>query len=275
MNKTQRELYILLTKERITIKQASRRLNKSLTWLYRVRKQLVTLGYLSSVYDLRHNDKIGGGTMGGTPRVSSAQNYRLHGEIFTIRLIGGLTFGQNLNLVKYIDSNKYIIYKSSIVIYGLKSFWGDLEGALYEASKYWTGVFMRLSNETGINLLDGSVASIHLSRSHLSKCNDPLAIDTQRANEKLIVRALDGKVRLLVDNSYNLQELEGVDKRSNIEDIRAISAYMGDIVEGAHYKPSEAKEWIEGLKEISEYHARQLREIKHTIAYIVSHKAGK
>lgn len=275
MNSTEQKLYTLLTKEHLTIKQAARRINKSETWLYRVRKSLIRKGYLSSKYDLRGSDTLGGGGMGGTPFFSSAQNYRIHGEIFTIRLMGALTFGGNLNLVKYIDSNKYIVYNKSIVIYGLKSFYGSLDSALFEASKYWTGILLRLSSQIGINLLDSNLCSISLSRSHISKCNDPLAIETQRSNKKLTVRAHDGKIRLLVDNSYNLQELEAVDKRTNIEDIKAISSFMADILEGNHFKPSESKQWIEALKEISEHHAHQLREIKQTIAYIVSHNRRK
>lgn len=283
------QLLSLITEEGLNIKQASKRLNKGTSWLYRVRKSLIKKGYLKHKYDILGTIPKEGGYWGGPPgRVykdiwkkntsvscGDVTTFRLHAEMFTIRLFGTLTFGQKEGDIQYIGSNKYIVYKHSIVIYGLKSFVGSLDDILYQSSKYWTAVFLKLSSNFGIDLLDASTCSISLNRSHISKTGDPLAKNLNKDSLQLKVYSEEGKLRLIVDNSYNLNEIEAIDKGTNIQDIHSVERYFADLLEKNHYRPSESREWIEGLKEISEYHAKQLREIKQSIAYIVSHIAKK
>jgi hypothetical protein len=100
-----------------------------------------------------------------------------------------------------------------------------------------------------IVILKPGFSNINLVNCHIAQVGNELAKEVNK--EQIKVYTLDdGKLWLVIDNSFNLHELETLHPKTALPDMRDIVApYFNDMRQNPHYLPSSTKAYIDGLKE--------------------------
>lgn len=112
-----------------------------------------------------------------------------------------------------IDNNTIFLYEKELVIYSNKDFWGfSVDNCFEQSSFYWNNFVRTIENDLNIILIKPRKCNIKDFGCHIAKTNDPLAKEVILNDTNLKVYAPDGKLRLIVDNSFNLNEFEAVHK---------------------------------------------------------------
>jgi hypothetical protein len=173
--------------------------------------------------------------------------FRLHGQRFYIEILDTTeAFLKKINkigkAIEYIDGN-YVTYNEKYVqILGKKDFWAEtpLE-AEEESLEYWTRFILRLEQKLKVILLKNGYENIRYSKSgEFAETNNELARDYNNRKDKLMVRGTkDNKVWLVIDNSFNLNEIETTHSKFSMDDAIKVADHFNDIRDFPVLKPSE------------------------------------
>lgn len=264
LSKEQREVLALLTDEFLTVKQVVIARQTTRQAVHKIIKKLRQKGYLT-----------GGLTKGLTksrplkaPRVVKAGMIRLHGQHFRLGLIRKSEKFERLRLqanLRWIDGNTVELNNDCIEVYASSDvdagsdvgFFGeDVTRATALSMQYWTRFFYRLESELGVIIMKpraGNISLVH--QGHYAEVGSALAKDYEEKQVKLRVYAGDdGKLRFLIDNSFNLHELESVRGSSSKPDMERVKTVFNEIADGA-LLPSEIaglmREQAVNVREIS------------------------
>jgi len=248
----QKQVLNLLTEEFESISGVSARLKISKNRVYKIAQNLKKKGLLIR---LKSGGYIKGGVTKGVTSVScgkfetsvscgTSHKIRLHGLRFRVKIIdsGGQVF--NNDFVDFGDYSVYF-YPSSVVLMVKKSFFGFSPlDALGDASDYLDFCLCRLENKFNLVLKKSGVNNIVNSSGHYSEIKNGVAYRMKK--HKFQVRDKGGKVWLIIDNSFNLHELETIGKTA-FDDSEVLKPFLNDLrdfpdipLRSQHYKITES-----------------------------------
>lgn len=229
----------------------------------------------------------------GSQNTKSSDKIRGHGFQFVLKIPSLPRWDKRREYLikKDIDFKDILINSQSIIVKGFKVWLSPKSIVVYFPSykSYFTNtslesrnyavydflqVIRSLEHLLNISLSYGRNYMFRISRNHYSLIKNELAKQYDREGNKLEVRD-QGGLWLLIDNSFNLHELEAVHPRTAIVDANIVQNYFNDMKTRPSYLPSEAKMLLDGfVTNIKEYnknielHLETLRDIKKTMRAI-------
>lgn len=244
LTKTEREVLKLYTDEYLTPKQISYRRHTTDKAVYKILKKLEKKG----IFDigLEKVEKRGGSFQ---PFI----NYRIHSEQYKIRILwSDHKYKKALEKCNKltIDGNTIKLWDKIIEIYSNTSFIArTLEQAIFKSIQYWDHFINRLEHELKIILKKPRSQNIKLVKAHYSETNNELAKDIDNRGDRYlkVYTKEDGKLWLLIDNSFNLHEIEAVHSKTGKQDIEKVRDLFNDVRYNEFYLPSNTKTLIDNL----------------------------
>ena len=232
LSETQKEILNLLYKNVKVVNIAKQR-GTSRNSVYKVINKLKSKGLI--IHDVKRGYRTSHFGLGSyEPTNKKSEIYRLHNQRFTIQILDKTTSYKNTlkKTNKTIrDNNTIQLYDNNIVIYANKDFWGMTVDQCFEKSSvYWDRFIRVLENDYNIILIKPRKCVIKDFGCHIAKTDDPLAKEVILNNEKMQVYAPDGKLRLIIDNSFNLAEFEAVHKDTAPKDMKKIEQHYNDVL---------------------------------------------
>lgn len=234
---TEHEAKVLhsLTKDFLTIKQCSSIYNCSTQAIYKIKKSLVSKGFLhAKVPQEMKVAKSRGGLQPLQPlqpfSAEPKNSIRLHAEQFVIDILwkqGSYSSGQMCE----IDGNTIRLNERSIEVYSNTSFFSDTaSGADAKALRYWYRLFNRLQERFKVILLKNNYMNIRRVKAEYAETNNELAKKFVDENKRVRVFGEDGKQWLVFDDSFNLHEAETTHSRRSKEDMEnVVQPFFNDL----------------------------------------------
>lgn len=226
LTKREKELLLLLTKEFLTINQASIRLGISNKRVYAIKKKLEKKGVINRHFEAIEKNQ------GTFQQNSILHGIRLHGQEFNIKLLyKNKDYRGKVGSIINVDGSIVRLYRDSLEVYGNKSFFGDsVQSVTAESLSYWQGFFTRLENDLRIIIVKSRSQNIKLVNAHYSEINNELARDCRVSADRIRIYAReDGKLWFLIDNSFNLDEAEGLHPETNKPDMERVKSFFNDL----------------------------------------------
>lgn len=244
LSKEQQEIHKYLIRDFLTPKQIAEKRKTSLNAVYKTISKLKKYNILNKNYN-----KLGGFNNNRSWENPKTNSLRLHGQRFTIEILD--ITNKYINDLKSknrtsIDNNTIFMYDKELVIYSNKDFWGySVDNCFEQSSLYWNNYLRTLENDLNIILIKPRKCNIKDFGCHIARINDPLAKEINFNKEQLKVYAPDGKLRLIVDNSFNLDELEAVHKDTSPKDMKKVEKMYKEILENELLSPLEIHKIIQ------------------------------
>jgi len=234
LTEAESEVLTMLTDEFLTPNQIKIRRNCSKQAVYKIIKSLKQKGAINS--GLQRVDSDGGS--------SQPTHQRLHAQQFRIRIINKTPkFKEALKRcnILTIDENTIRLYPEVIEIYSAKSFFGDSEQEATDKSlAYWKLFIARLENELGLVLWKPRTQNINIVKQHYAETNSQIAKECKKQGKEIKVNCLeDGKLAVIMDESYNLSERECIHPVHNKQHSEAITKQISDFIE--HNPPTNSE----------------------------------
>lgn len=241
LTQTEKEILHLLHIECLTPSQIAERRKISKPAVSKFIKKIKDKGFLNTPIKRLTTEGV------GMSSLSQEHQFRLHGQRFYIEIIDTTeAFLKKINKIgkgiEYIDGNYVTYNKKYVQILGKKDFWSEtpLE-AENESLEYWTRFILKLEQKLKVILLKDGYENIRYSKSgEFAETNNELAKDYNNRKDKLMVRGSeDNKVWLIVDNSFNLHEMETTHSKFSMDDAVKVADHFNDIRDFPVLKPSE------------------------------------
>ena len=124
---------------------------------------------------------------------------------------------------------------------------------------------IEIQKQCGIQLLNRQHMEFEVVSNHYALIKNALAKEYNSSKQNLLVFDDEGKLRLLIDNSENLDEIEAVHGKKGKEDSHKVQTYFKDVIDEAHYRPSEAKQKIDRLEGASAQFAEGLHQFQNNL----------
>lgn len=233
ISEQQKIILDLLTKDFLTVHQIAKIRGTSTQAVYKTINKLKKKGLIKGVAG--GLQKTGGSLKHNPSPPSSDKTYRLHAINLEIQILHSSTRYNSLLQKRNkdeIDNNTLMLYDNSITVYLNKDFWGDTPNECVKLSlKYIEHLIVRLENAYKIVLHDQNKCNIRQCRGHIAKTGDPYAKEINLNNDKIKIYDDLGQLRLLVDKSFNYDELEAVHKDKHIKDMNKINDKWLDLIE--------------------------------------------
>lgn len=250
LSKEQKEILFLICDEMLTPAQIGLKRNTTAKAVYKIITKLKLKGFIKGV---EKSTLLKGGSYHAiTPSDNKNKEFRLHGQSLTIEILLKKEFYINLRSIKNkdeIDKNSIMLNENILIIYLNKDFWGStINECVKKYLEYLDKFITILENKYKIILRTATKCNIKEFRSHIAKVGDIIAKEINIKGEKLKVYDENGILRLLIDKSFNWDELEAVDQQNNILDMQQIQSKYLDLIK-TDFKLSEAKEHIISLQE--------------------------
>lgn len=227
LSDNQKNILKYITKDFMTPPQIADKDNKSLQAVHKTIKKLLVKGLLK---------QVGRGVYikGGSYNNVNSDEYRLHALSYRINIIESSK--KYIDLMKQrnkdeLDGNTITMYKDNLLIYLNKDFFSSEPDAAYMKSlDYIHRFIIMLENNYGIILKKGKQYNLKQFRGEIAKTNDPYAEQCNINKDKIRIYDEDGVLRLLVDNSYDLNELETVSNDYHLDDMNKIKDKWLDLI---------------------------------------------
>lgn len=232
-SKVQNEIYNLLCEEGLSIKAIANRRQTSLKAVYKTINILKKKGKLSRGFKAYEKER---GTIEPFFKDlgKNKPKIRLHGQQFRIKIISSSEkYGiikKKSNIFK-IDGSTVCLHKNSLSVFNTNSYVGNDEtSALALASGYIDKLLWKLEEKLNIIIVKSDYTNSKIVRSHYAETQNGLAKDLERKDLKLkITTDEDGKIWLMVDNSFNLHEFEHPHPVSNADDMFIMRPFFNDL----------------------------------------------
>jgi len=240
-----------LTPQQIIIKRGRKGI-RSKESTYRPLRKLKKLGIVGHGYNLVEN--LGGGSP-YSPHFKN-KKLRLHGQQFTVQILDSderyNKFLKTCNS-RIIDNNTLMFYRDKIIVYGVTSFAGNsVSECMAKSTTYWNRFLRRLENDYNLILIKPRKSNIYFFNQHWAEVGNELAREYNDNCENLQVRTNDdGKVWLLIDNSFNLNELEATHPQSAPFDIQKMQKHFNSIRDNDILEPHKLQLLVEGLLKVN------------------------
>ena len=232
MTPTEREVFFFLTSEFLTPKKISIRRGTSLRATQKTIQNLKEKG-------LVNKEKINVRNFHMANEHSEEKmnhHIRLHGQKIKVNLLykdHRYTQIQKKNNIIYIDGNTIQLHRDSIQIHSLSEFVAeDSYKATARSLEYFTRLLIKLESKLKVILIKARSQNIKIYAAHYAEVNNGFAKKLNVESDKLKIYAKeDGKLWLMVDNSFNLHELETQHPETAEEDMTSVKNFFNDIRE--------------------------------------------
>jgi DNA-binding CsgD family transcriptional regulator len=259
LTKTESEVLHLLHIECLTPVQIAKRRKVSKSSVSRSIRKLKEKGFFNvGLKRLTH-----GGVGMSSP--IKEHPFRLHGQRFYIEILDKTeAFLKKINKIgkriEFIEGN-YVTYNENFIqIMAKKDFWAEtpLE-AETQSLEYWTKFILKLEQKLKIVLLKDSYENIRYSKSgEFAETNNELARDFNNRKDKLQIRGTeDNKVWLIIDNSFNLNEMETTHSKFSMDDSIKVTDHFNDIRDFPVMRPKEISQIVGEISRNIEELSRQ------------------
>lgn len=259
---TEKEILHLLHIECLTPSEIAKRRNVSKPAISKTLRRIKDKGFMNvGLKRLTH----GGVT---SEPLTKDHPFRLHGQRFYIEILdkteGFLKKIRQVGKgVEYIEGN-YVTYNENFIqVLGKKDFWAENPTeAEAQSLEYWTKFILKLEQKFKVVLLKDGYENIRYTKSgEFAETNNELARDFNNRKDKLQVRGTeDNKVWLIVDNSFNLNEMETTHSKFSMDDAIKVSDHFNDIRDFPVMKPSEISQIVgelsRNVEELSKHQAQ-------------------
>ncbi len=226
ITKTETEILSLIKKGYTTPKQIATSRGTTTQAVYNILKSLYKKGYLIKGRLTPKKNLC-------TPN-SLKHKIRLHAQQFNIKLIYQdykyFRILKKSNILT-IDDNTIRLHKKSINVYSHTFFMADtVEKAIEQSLEYWQKFFIRLENDLKVIIVKSRYQNIKLVKAHYSEMDNEFAKEKRLSGEKFQIRCKDsGKLWLIIDNSFNLDELEFIHPETGEQDATKLKGFIDDI----------------------------------------------
>ena len=254
LTNSEKEVLHYITKDYLTIKQISIKRGTTTRAVYNLRKKLIEKGVLGIVNQAISPQEMKVHKTGGV--FSECVNpIRLHAEQFHIKIIDcderyikQISKG---NPKINIDGNEIMCYRNSLEVYSNTSFFGNTaQEANAKAMQYWTRFIIRLEQSVKCILMKREKMNILRVRAEYAETNNELATNAIKSNDKIRVVGSDGKVWLMVDNSFGFHECETVHPKESSQDMQnTVQPFFNDLRENKYIPLSEMSKYIAQISE--------------------------
>jgi DNA-binding CsgD family transcriptional regulator len=257
------EVLYLLTKEFLTVQQVAIRRKTTTRAVYNIRKRLIEKGVLNIVNQAISPVEIKVHKTGG---VSNEYEHpiRLHGEQYHIKIIQcddryRKLVSQGSKKIE-IEGNTIMCYRNTVEIYSNSSFFGKSPNECdSKALSYWSRFIVRLEQEIKCILMKRSHMNISRVKAEYAETNNEIAKTAIKEHDKVRVVGEDGKVWLIVDNSFNFNECETVHPKNSKQDMQdTVQPFFNDLRENEYIPLSE-------LSQIMTKMSKNLNELTHAV----------
>jgi len=258
LTQTQQEILFFLTKEFLTIKQIALRRQTSERATQLTIQSLKKKGYLDQK-NMGVKKKLCG--------INFLQNsIRFHSLEFNVKLLFKdnryKAIKEKTNFLD-IDGNTIRLFKDALEVYINKSFYADsVETARKEGFEYSYHLFSKIEQQLKVIFVRSKVQNIKLVKQHFSEVNNELAKDLNVKKEKLALKGADGKTWLLVDNSFNLNELETIHPELAEKDMKeVIKPFFDDLRANPKVRMSEVMKALAEIVDVNKETASGLNAV--------------
>lgn len=262
LSQDQKEVLYYLTKEFLTIKQIANLRHTSDKAVYKIISKLKSKGILKGVE--KSSFLMGVGKSATPPSDKTDDIYRLHALSYRIDIIDSSKRYDELLKSRNkdeLDKNTLMLNRDHILIYLNKDFWGLTPDISYKRSLDYINHFITiLENNYKIILKKGRQYNLKQFRSEIAKTNDPYAKTCNLNKDKIKIYDDNGILRLLVDNSFNLNELEAVSNEHNREDMTNINEKWLDLIK-TDLKLSDVHNHLKVQQHINAVHNEKIDKI--------------
>lgn len=245
LTKTEKEVLFLFTEEFLTEKQVAIRRQTSQQSVNKIKKKLINKGVMSPNFSkvvktdpTLHNPK------------EINNQIRLHGEHFVLNIIWkDKRYKDKIGGIVDIDGHSIKLHNNNVEVYSNVSFFGETPSVCdSKALKYWGALFNKLQDKFKIILVKRGSENIFRVRAEYAEVGNELAKKCLNESQKIRVTGDDGKIWLIVDNSFNFNELETTHpKRSKFDMEAVVQPFFNDLRDNELVTISEVKKLIFAL----------------------------
>lgn len=211
---------------------------------------------------------IKGGYSSPTTSSDNKEDYRLHAKDFVISLIESSPRYERLLKVRNqdeLDGNTLMLYKDNLVVYLNKDFESPIPRDTEKLCLDYVNRFIvMLENNYNIILKKGRQFNLKFFRGEIAKKNDSIAKTFRIEKKDLKIYDDDGKLRLIGDFSFKVDELEAVNNEFHISDMEKIDKHkkiLKSIITNDNLlSPEELQKKVEVLLEVSSQLQNSLKE---------------
>jgi len=227
LTKIQEEILELLTDEELSVKKIANRRGCSVRAVNYIKKKLIRIG----AYSITNNNLLKGRGYSdpseGFSGSFSDQKIRLHSEQFSIKILNKypkyLKLISNGALRLSLDGVTIMCYKNKVILSSNKSFYGNTnDEADFKSMSYMAKIVNQLEQEINCLLVKNRSQNVIRVKAHYAETNNEIAKESLKKNQRIAIRGEDGLTWVLVDNSFNLKELEAVHPRRSKEDMEEV-----------------------------------------------------
>jgi len=232
LTKKQALILDMLLEQGKSVQSISKHQKTSRTAVYKTIKQLKKKGYLASNFreGLQNGDGVGDSPPQCKPCTTKGQHHqiRLHGQEFNITILYDsqrYKKTRQKKQVMHIEGNTLRLFEKKIELYAARhlSFYGDTAKEATSVSiNYWNRIFTRIESTLNIIIIKGMATKIREVKAHYAEIDNELAEDCLRKSKKIHVKGEDGREWLLVDNSWQLRELETIHSETALDDMQEV-----------------------------------------------------
>lgn len=234
---TQKEIYRLICEEGLSVSAISKRRQTTKRAVYKTIIILKKKGVLSKGFKPYEKDRGTCEPFSGSCEPFSDNNdpkIRVHGQQYRVRIINKSDkyFSSQKGCNRLVlDGATVLLHTNSLSIFVNSSFFDvSVVGALASSSVYLNKLLLRIEDKYNIILLKSGYTNINLVNCHVAEIQNGLAKDLERRDVKLKIASLeDGKVWLVVDNSFNLHEFECVHPKTAVDDMFILKPFLNDL----------------------------------------------
>ena len=165
-----------------------------------------------------------------------------------------------------IDNVKVYLNKDYIVFSIPHIFAKNVYDAFEESVEILRDTAIQVQKITRVKLIQRRNMDFEVVSNHYALIKNQLSKKYNKDKKKLYVHDDNGRLRLLIDNSLNLNEIECIDReyaRTDMGD--SVDPYFSDMLQREHYRPSEAKQKIDRLEGASAQFAEGLQQFQTNI----------
>ncbi len=281
LTKTEKEFLCIMADGIIDVKKLAKAHNCSDKDVYKYRGLLRKKGYIDKFNRVVEN-------LEGTCLLSRKANpkqppaeggaikehqIRVHGQQWRIGILyKDGRYKEKIGKTIYDEGSTIYCGGDAVEVYGTRStIADDVDSATKASMDFWTPFFYRLQNDLQITLVKPRAQNIKLVKQHFAEVGNELATECETTGEKIRVQATeDGKVWLVIDNSFNLRELETQHPQTAAEDMRdTVVPFMNNLRDKKPPLPSDVWEIVAEMA----WHEKELGAGLHTVVSLLEKQA--
>lgn len=260
----ERDVLHLITQQFLTVPQVAIKRKSSKRAVYAIRKRLIEKGVLTIVNQAISPQETKVHKTGGVSCEGVNHSVRLHGEQYHIKLIACDDRYRKMisdgNKRIELDGQVVFCYRNSLDIYSNISFFGKTPGECDSKSlSYWTHFIVRLEQRVKAILMKKEHTNISRVKAEYAETDNELAKNAIKEHDKVRVVGSDGKVWLLIDNSFGFKECETVHPKDSKQDMQdVVQPFFNDLRENEYIPLSEISKSLAMV-------SKQIHDLTHAV----------